>query len=723
MSSRQLRKLRKQKELQEIQEPHADKLTDDGKSTDDNRPPQKPRASLFSGFAALAVQDEQDDNVDEEEDEPVDATVKPDQADATMSSSKKSKKKKKKKKAKKQQIAQNDGSDKEMDEIDQALRELEASNLSKDPDKIIHNGHDFVKPYERVCELLSINMQHLKVINEMRNLFGREAITVAQMEREQEDSQARRQGGEPTDLETYLRAHPGLGLSELTIRRNPFITGKESWPAHPTDGLTMEQVQEQAGTLACLPGTVEFKFVHNISYNLLEMAFFRLVQGHDPLRIVHFLASNPYHISSLIQVSTIAKEEQNSALSTELCERALFTFGRVSLSAFRQKLEQGKARLSFLRPENRQFWLAGYHYLKNLIMKGTYRTALEWAKLLLSICHADPYGIIHFIHPLAIRAHESKWFIDLCDSDLLDMNEAVQYSQAYIRQTLVLAKLQQNDRDGARALLWDGMCDLPWLYSDLFEALGLDRRPACYGWLPPSEADQLHASLYIHQTKSLWGNTQAKSLLLEIGGEWPVTAPTNMKTIVSRSIITVNFARFVYLLGIPSMIGLLPRELLDMPVNWEFDPFPPPMHQNIFSYPSQMQPWEPSHSLGNIPGNSGRLPGIDAWNEMLREEVPQHIVQELEDAMRNMAEGQDMPATNNRLVHHILESLRNEMPGAWPDDNSEEEEITDDELPHLLPAGELNSANDADTEAPPPGGGNDRNDLDDGAEDDGAGFD
>ena len=83
-----------------------------------------------------------------------------------------------------------------------------------------------------------------------------------------------------------------------------------------------------------------------------------------------------YHVSTLLQVSSVAKQDQNMALAGELCERALFTFGRVTTSTFRQDVEHGRARLDFRRPENRQFWLAGYHFLKSLIRKGTYRTAL-----------------------------------------------------------------------------------------------------------------------------------------------------------------------------------------------------------------------------------------------------------------------------------------------------------------------------------------------------------
>src|SRR4051812_34051130 len=45
-----------------------------------------------------------------------------------------------------------------------------------------------------------------------------------------------------------------------------------------------------------------------------------------------------YHISLLLQVSKIAKDQGDHSLSSDLVERALFTFGRVSLSSFSTKL-------------------------------------------------------------------------------------------------------------------------------------------------------------------------------------------------------------------------------------------------------------------------------------------------------------------------------------------------------------------------------------------------
>ncbi|KAI0182060.1 DUF654-domain-containing protein [Hypoxylon sp. FL1284] len=716
MSSRQLRKLQKQQELQKLQ---AQIPAEDDESSEDEQPARNAKPSLFSGFAALGGQDEEDEENEEAEDdaegkrdESVEAATNPapepasteavDSA-AKTSSSKKSKNKKKKKKAKKQEAVPttvDTSLPDEQDEIDQALRELDL----RKPDEEPQHSHSALRIYERICHLLSVNTYHLKVLNEMRNLFGREAIAAAQTEEEQDQARTRRQQRTPldqVDLETFLKGQQGKSLPEVTLRRNPFLAGKENWPNATTEGLTMEQLKdENEGDFVPMPGTAEFRFVHSDRYNFLEDKFWQTIQMFEPLAVVYFLHAHPYHISSLIQVSRIAKQDQNSALSADLCERALFTFGRISLSGFRQKLEQGKARISFKRPENRQFWLAGYHYLKNLIMKGTYRTALEWCKLLLSINHTDPYGIIHFIHPLAIRAHESKWFVELCDSGILDVDPEAQDAPDYIRQTLVLARLQQDDTAGAKALLLEGMERLPWLYGLLFKSLNLDVPKSLWGWQPRNQEEDLHTNVYVHQTKGLWDKAQATSLLKEAAQEVKRADPA--KAFAFPPPVKTNFGRFVYLLEVPSLIGLVPRGLLDMKVNWEFDPLPPPMEENIFSHSSQTRPW--------IPGSEDR----EANNQRNLE----NLLRDLEHERRGMgfdenAEGGEddvfvagpedgrLNGLFQAFMHMIMPrgfegALDADMggddipalagmPGRWSETDSVDEG-TDDEMPPLIPA-------------------------------------
>ncbi|KAI0395025.1 hypothetical protein F5Y17DRAFT_425700 [Xylariaceae sp. FL0594] len=687
MSSRQLRKLQKQRELAKLQDASPAENTKDSEESEDEIPIRKPKPSLFAGFAALDSQrDEDDEDSDDNEGQPNNALAHPAQTEARTgtpgSSSKKSKKKKKKAKKTESSLKspKADTPANDADEIEKALEELKLSAKNQGSAKGMQTDDARIAAYERICELLRINTQHLKVMNEMRNLFGREAIAAAEQEENEERARTprHRNMNQQVDLETFLKGRPGKSLPEVTLRRNPFLMGKETWPRAPTEGLTMRQFKEGEGMNLDHAGVVEFGFAHDVQYNQHEQEFFRTIQMHNPMLLVYFLHEAPYHISTLIQVSKVAKQDQNSALSADLCERALFTFGRVSLSSFRQKMEEGKARLDFRRPENRQFWLAGYHYLKNLIQKGTFRTALEWAKLLFSMDLNDPYGMIHFIHPLAIRAHESRWFIDFCDSEVLDGFDTV---QDYIRQTLILARLQLKDTAGAKALLLEGMEKLPWLYSSIYKSLNLDVPRAIWGTQARDSHEELFVQLYIHQTKSLWDNAQALSLLKEVASE---AKKSDLQTFGFPPIVGRNVARFVYLDNTPALMSFVPDGLLDTSPNWEFDPIPPLKDDNIFSYESQKDPWllsQPSsiHTM-DIPRDAAAL--HDLLNRARRANAPPEIERFLQEAIaeagleedggnpdENDNESQEEDAAGAGgtdrpgVVRALLEWLRDGLPG------------------------------------------------------------
>jgi hypothetical protein len=296
-------------------------------------------------------------------------------------------------------------------------------------------------------------------------------------------------------------------------------------------------------------------------------------------------------------VSSVAKQDQNMALSAELCERALFSFGRVALSSFKQNLEHGLARLDFRRPENRQFWLAGYHYIKSLIRKGTYKTALEWAKLLYSLDRSDPYAMRHMIHALALKAHESDWLLDFLSQ--LDTNGEKE-DTAYLAQSRVLARLQVDDIEKARQDIVDGMKKVPWLYSALFQTLNLDIPPSIWGVKAEGGTRPFLTQLYVHQVGDLWNSPEAKSLLEDVAKSIDradidkTEAATDLK-------VDMGLARLVFLNGETSLMGLLPWDVFDQQPNYEFDPLPPAEADNIFTAEGCRLPWRERQSARGHP--------------------------------------------------------------------------------------------------------------------------
>ncbi|CAK7229349.1 hypothetical protein SBRCBS47491_007215 [Sporothrix bragantina] len=644
MSSRQLKKLRAQEELAAQKRASGVAASPNGSDAEEENDDEseeevvdtRPRAkNVFAAFAALG--DEGGD--DEEEDEPEeneDEQPQPPQEEARPAASKASKKKKKKKKGKGKgggggeaevadtpvvpakkapAVADPTSAPNDLDEIDRALQELALK-----PGKSGAAPLTAASAPGRNSKAIKINLADLRVNNELREVFGREAMQAAAAEEAQgvpgrQRPQAQRGGGDgegqagmiQMDLETFLRAPPppprGMvyvdangqrqptdgGVAAAVAKRNPFIQWKETWPRGTSGGLSMRRLDASPSS----PEVDEdFCFVHSPAYQHLEDTFVSLVMMHNPHPLIQFLRQHPFHIASLIQISRVAKlQDQNASLASDLCERALFSFGRSALSSFRQALTEstGRARLSFYRPENRQFVLAGYHYIVSLMGLGTYRTALAWAKLFLSVMPHDEYALLLYAQSLAVRAFEARWFIDyLGDEDTAPLSLTENPMGEYIQQSLVPALLQTKNTEGARTALAQGLARLPWLYDAIFQTLGLDVPRAVWGITPRNDAETLYTELYLHLTKDLWEGSAVRSLLQEVASAAPKADPSSVPL---PPPVNLSIARFVYLDATPGIMALVPQDMLHAAPNYDFDPLPPPLEQNIFSSPSQKRPW------------------------------------------------------------------------------------------------------------------------------------
>lgn len=297
-----------------------------------------------------------------------------------------------------------------------------------------------------------------------------------------------------------------------------------------------------------------------------------------------------YHISLLIQVSKVAKDQSDHSLSSDLLERALFTFARATNSAFATALASGKLRLDFSRPENRELWLAGYQYIKSLIMKGTYRTALEWGKLLLSLSpEEDPYCLRLQLHLLALRGGEPQWLIDFYTSPFglegaTNVNGRRSKADSHVTPSLALAAIQLKDGAKARQYLRESMTSLPWLFAALFSALNLDAPPSIWGVQTRSDSEKLFTELYISQCKELWNTPEATSLLMEVAHTIPPVKADSL-AVLGNDEMTLDVVRFIYLDNNPALMRLVPSNLLHRENNSDSDPLPP--YNNTYSYVSQ----------------------------------------------------------------------------------------------------------------------------------------
>ncbi|KAL1641177.1 hypothetical protein SLS58_006285 [Diplodia intermedia] len=574
MSARALRKLQRElEEKKQLEQLAAD--DDEDNESEEEQPAARPaKASMF---AMLGAEEDEDEDEDEKQ-EPQDTPEAPEESEEEAPkpkapSAKKNKKKKKKAKAAKQAIdtpTKEQSAPSELDEIDLALQSLKVGK-SEDKGKSAEESAADAAAQE-LYKLLAVDTQGLHAQNEMRKLFGRAAL-----ENRTDDEPAGRgrrgRGAQQLGLAQAVAARNmpgGQGFASLGLRRNIFIQGKEEWPRATSGGLGMEIVEKRAD------GTVEYRFIHSTAYQDVQRQFESCVASMDPNRLVQLLQFNPYHISTLLQVSEIAKQERDHATSGDLLERALFSFGRSIHSTFSNNLSQGKARLDFRRPENREFWLAAWRYIANLGMRATWRTVYEWAKLLLSLDpENDPYCVRLVIDQYAIRGRQQQDFINLAQSEFFKKRWA---DLPNIQLTLGLVQVQANERNKGQQKLYTAIGKYPWVAARLFQELEVnDIPPGIWGKQPHTPYEHLLTELYVIRAKDIWNTPEAKNLLVEVASAVQASGMADPVDIA----ITRDTARHTILTDNPALIGAVPRSLSSQ-VQSTSDPLPP--HDNLASY-------------------------------------------------------------------------------------------------------------------------------------------
>lgn len=576
MSSRALRKALREKENINF-ENETETAEDD---VDENS-----HTSFQAKQSAFALLNEDDNNNEDESDEGIkleddDAVEQQEQA-APASGKKKSKKKKKKAKSTKTAAdSTHNDNDEELDEIDAALKELSTSNNTSSTTAL---GNESSKSDE-TYRLLAVDRNNLHAQNEMRKLFGRAAVDHPADDAEpppeaagvgNRRQQRRMQHGGLAQALQGQRAQGGRpnGISQVAMKRNLFIQGKEEWPAATGGGLGMEVVGKHAD------GVVEYRYVHSRIYQDVQLQFEACVESMDPNRMVVLLQHNPYHISTLLQVSEIAKSERDHTTAGDLLERALFSLGRAVHSTFAKNVAEGKARLDYRRPENRELWLASWRYIQNLSMRGTWRTVYEWTKLLLALSpHEDPYALWLILDQYALRSKQDVDYLNLArDTQLKAIHEKmpnVQLSQG-------LSECRSGNKSRGQQLLYTAISQHPWFVARLLQELDIDAPPAIWGKTARTDKEKLYAELYATRAKDIWNIPEHSSILIEIASAIP--AETKSAPPIDED-INLTEARHVILSDIPALIALVPRKFTAN-LNSVSDPLPP--EENIITYDTQ----------------------------------------------------------------------------------------------------------------------------------------
>ncbi|KAJ0420618.1 transcriptional repressor TCF25-domain-containing protein [Aspergillus carlsbadensis] len=561
MSSRAIRKLQK---LQEQESQRAQQESHDSSEDEFVARPKKPKLNAFD---LLNVADEDGDDEKQSDNGLVELVAEPIRDVSPTTTTESGKKKKKKAKKKKKNVSKQEHADvksgDELDEIDRALRELAVQSnrdIAVDTQQPTIDDSFPKKPEDLLC----IEPKALNATNEMRKLFGN--VVLENFNTDSSSGRRRDRAREMVDLGRaltgrYSPASRGQSLAGVTQRRNILFQGKDEWPRAPSGGLGMDVVDS-------LPsGATVYRVLYNAAYQDVQRQFELCVESMDPQRMIQLLQYNPYHISTLLQVSEIAKHQSDHAVSADLLERALFNFGRSAHSSFGNRIKEGRARLDFLHAENRELWLVGWRYIANLGMKGTWRTAYEWAKFLLSLDPNDPYCIRLMIDNLALRGREWHHFIELCTQTKLGMEWK---HLPNIQCSLALAYLRLNKPKECREQLRVAMARYPWVFCKIAQELDIQPIPKrIWGKLPPTEGHELFTELYIVRTKDLWNTPEVVSLIVEVAdtlaeGDEPIEPPE----------ISLDIARHVVLSDIPRVTTHLPTRFVSGRISAS-DPLPP----------------------------------------------------------------------------------------------------------------------------------------------------
>jgi tetratricopeptide (TPR) repeat protein len=586
MSSRALRKLqREQEEQRRLAAAQAEDAAAQDSSDDE---PQITRPAPKNAFDML--EGGQEDDLDDDDDNgtgiatPATDSTQPTQPGTpSISNPSSTKPKKKKRKPKKkpkeppEKAAKPESNDE--DEVDRALKAIAAK--SNTPDGLPTTSSPEVGWETAATKLLGVVTKNLNPINEMKSLFGNVAIeeSESRTNRNPRQREVNEQGG--MDLGTALLGRNNIAsrrkeLGALANRRNCLMRGKEEWPLASSGGLSMQHVPDNMAI------EKRYNFVHNNAYKESQWNFQMAVESMDPQRMMSLLLMTPYHIASLLQVAEIAKHQGDHSVSGDLLERALFTFGKSVHSTFPDALQDGTARLSFDKSQNREFYLCIWRYIRNLEMRGTFKTAFEWSKLLLQLdTRSDPYGVTLMIDQLALRGR--------CHDQLISLATDDAYGSAWqhlpnIKISLVLAYMRAKQPREARQQLAVAMHQYPYILSALASALDISPLPkALWAKVASTDAEKLYSELYVSRAKDLWNTPETSALLVEVAetlqlySELTSNAPAPPKLEIS-----LEEARHIILLEDPHLLALLPRNFTRMATTG-YDPLPPPSSESDFT--------------------------------------------------------------------------------------------------------------------------------------------
>ncbi|KAK9457308.1 transcriptional repressor TCF25-domain-containing protein [Dipodascopsis uninucleata] len=524
----------------------------------------------------------------------------------SKSKSKKSKKKNRSKNRSKKQnadVIQQNADNKEMDEIDAALEALRLKDQASKA--IITNSPNARRDVTQqqvqedavqTARLLSINTKNLDPEREMRKFFGRRVFQEGARE--------------------VRRANNGLARP-IASKRYVLVQPADDWPPLiGASGMNMEIVGTEGDVTM-------FKFSHTRAYMDVQRQFYMCIQFGDAELLIDLLQRNFYHVSTLLQVSEILTHHGEHNKAAKTVERALFTYNKSFHSMF--NIASGRVRLPFKYYENRGFYLSIYRHVKNLERRGTWLTAFEFLKLLLSVsAEEDPYCILLIIDFFALQSRNEDFLFGILERSIFKQRLE---SLPNIAFSVALGHSLAGNKELAEQSLTEAAQKFPWTYTALCEAVGLNIITGHHR-TSPSARQKILTELYLARSQTLWSAPSARDLLTSVEQKLKSTeirSPFKGGDEISRDLV-----RHILLTDIKSVLALLPREYVDGEEIWTDDMLPP--LDSISPYPVN-----PLNS-NSLPGGFPSLASVDSDNvdTDIPEEASRGVLDGLWSALRAM---------------------------------------------------------------------------------------
>ncbi|XP_011144810.1 transcription factor 25 isoform X2 [Harpegnathos saltator] len=483
---------------------------------------------------------------------------------------KKKKKKRKKTENVKNQQQQGVENNKNIDEIEQSIWEVNQLLGEPEPScsKEIHEPQWINKISKE--DVLTIEHKHLNPNNELKKIFGSKTVQAEQSKKKH-------------------RSRPGhLKKTWLTCPR-------DNWLPICKSGLSMSLDYSMQST----ENVQYFVYEHSSSYKQAQLQFLQAVESLDPDNIINIVNAHFYHLDALLQVAEIFKLSEELVLAAGFTERALYSLECAFHPSF--NMTSAQCRLDYRKQQNRALFITLFKHLGFVGRRACYRTSLEISKLLLSLDpEGDPLAVALCIDFYALRAKEYEWFIKFCN---LWENSRRLTQLPNILYSLALAHFRLGEKADANELLQKALIMFPGVLMLLLDKCSIqtDSKVMYHDFfnsqarVSTTPALEKLQNLYVMRSFRLWKEADILPWL-----------ETNVHIVLSRvefkddyvkycrvkrskryqGKLPVNILRHIILSDMQEVI-VNAQEIEDVKAVLSYDPLPPEDSIDIYRMPNE----------------------------------------------------------------------------------------------------------------------------------------